>query len=317
QRLDYPDYEVIVVDDGSTDQTGEILARFPQVQAVRQSNKGLGFARNVGLRRATGAIVAYIDSDCFADPDWLALLVEQLQHSGAAAVGGPNLTPDDGWLAGCVAASPGQPTHVLENDQEAEHIPGCNMAFRREALEAINGFDTPYRKARDDVGVWWRLQQAGLWITFAPGAFVWHHRRQTVRAYFKQQMGYGEAEAMLRFMHPDKFNGRGDGKWRGVMYGASLRGLRLSEPMIYHGTFGSGLFQCLYQPRPAHWLMLPSTLEWHVAALALCLAGALWPVLLLGAAGMLALSLLVAGLQAWQAYLPPKHDGFRARCVVA
>ena len=99
---------------------------------------------------------------------------------------------------GCVAAAPGQPTHVLENDQVAEHIPGCNMAFRREALEAINGFDPLYRKAGDDVDICWRLQQSGRWITFAPGAFVWHHRRQGPRSYLKQQAGYGEAEAVLR-----------------------------------------------------------------------------------------------------------------------
>jgi hypothetical protein len=74
------------------------------------------------------------------------------------------------------------------------------------------------------------------WITFAPGAFVWHHRRQTVRAYLKQQAGYGEAEALLRFKHPDRFNGRGDGKWRGVMYGASLQGFRLGKPIVYHST---------------------------------------------------------------------------------
>jgi GT2 family glycosyltransferase len=317
RMLDYPDYEVIVVDDGSTDDTGEILARFPDMQAVRQSNHGLSFARNVGLRLATGAVVAYTDSDCFADPDWLTLLVEQLEHSGAAAVGGPNLTPQDGWLAGCVAASPGQPTHVLESDQVAEHVPGCNMAFRREVLESINGFDSQFKKAGDDVDVCWRLQQAGYWISFAPGAVVWHHRRQTVRTYLRQQSGYGEAEALLRFKHPDKFNGRGDGKWRGVMYGDSLRGLRLGAPMIYQGTFGSGLFQCLYQPRPAHWLMLPSTLEWHVAAAILGLAGLLWPESLVAAAGMLGLSLVVAALLAWQARLAPGQGGLRARCVVA
>jgi hypothetical protein len=141
EQLDYPDYEVIVVDDGSTDDTPEIVSRFPAVKAINQPNRGLSIARNVGLEVASGEIVAYTDSDCFADPDWLALLVAQLERSGAAAVGGPNLTPEDGWLAACVAASPGQPTHVLESDQVAEHIPGCNMAFRREALAAINGFD--------------------------------------------------------------------------------------------------------------------------------------------------------------------------------
>jgi GT2 family glycosyltransferase len=315
--LDYPDYEVIVVDDGSTDDTRAVLARFPGVRAIHQANQGLGAARNVGLRAATGAVVAYTDSDCFADPDWLTHLVYQLRQSGAAAVGGPNLTPEDGWLAACVASAPGQPTHVLESDQVAEHIPGCNMAFRREALLAINGFDPSYRKAGDDVDVCWRLQQAGQWITFAPGAFVWHHRRQNPRTYLRQQAGYGEAEALLRFKHPDKFNGRGDGKWRGVMYGDSLLGLRLSEAIIYRGTFGTGLFQCLYEPGPAHWAMLPSTLEWHAGAALAGLAALFWWPAAILAGCLLALSLLVAVLQAAQARLAPQHEGFKARCLIA
>jgi GT2 family glycosyltransferase len=314
--LDYPDYEVIVVDDGSTDDTRAILARFPDVRAIHQPNQGLSVARNVGLKAATGSVIAYTDSDCFADPNWLTHLVHAFAHTDAAAVGGPNLTPEDGRLAGCVAAAPGQPTHVLESDQVAEHIPGCNMAFRREALLAVNGFDPIYRKAGDDVDLCWRLQQAGYWITFAPGAFVWHHRRQTPRAYLRQQAGYGEAEALLRFKHPDKFNGRGDGKWRGVLYGASLRGLCLSGALIYRGTFGTGLFQCLYQPGPAHWAMLPTTLEWHLAAGLTGLAALAWPLAGAVGAAMLVLSLLVAALQAAQARLAPAHDGPRARLVV-
>src|SRR5262245_23745264 len=277
RELDYPDYEVIVVDDGSTDDTRTILRRFPGVRAILQPNLGLGAARNVGLTEATGEIVAYTDADCFADPDWLTRLVDQLHQPGAAAVGGPNLTPEDGWVAACVAAAPGQPTHVLEKDQEAEHIPGCNMAFRREALVSINGFDPAYRTAGDDVDVCWRLQQAGRWITFAPGAFVWHHRRQGPRTYLRQQAGYGEAEALLRFKHPDKFNGRGEGKWRGVVYGPSLQGLRFGGAIVYRGTFGTGMFQCVYQPEPAHWAMLPSTLEWHVAAVAAAAVAMVWP----------------------------------------
>jgi GT2 family glycosyltransferase len=315
--LDYPDYEVIVVDDGSTDDTRAVLAGFPGVRALHQPNRGLSAARNVGLQAATGAVVAYTDSDCFADPDWLTHLVYQLEASGAAAVGGPNLTPEDGRLAACVAAAPGQPTHVLESDQVAEHVPGCNMAFRREALAAINGFDARYRKAGDDVDVCWRLQQAGFWITFAPGAFVWHHRRQTPRAYLRQQAGYGEAEALLLFKHPDKFNGRGDGKWRGVLYGASLRGLRLGGALIYRGVFGTGPFQCLYRPGPAHWAMLPSTLEWHLAAGLVALAALFWPPAWLAVAALLALSVGVSALQAAQAALPPGHDGLRSRLLLA
>src|SRR5262249_12326847 len=221
-----------------------------------------------GLHASTGAIVAYTDSDCVADPDWLTLLVHQLERTGAAAVGGPNLSPEDGPTATCVGASPGQPTHVLESDQVAEHIPGCNMAFRREALEWIRGFDPQFKKAGDDVDVCWRLQQAGRWITFAPGAFVWHHRRQNVKTYLKQQGASGRAEARWPFKPPSRSTGRGEGRWRGALYGAALQGLRLGSAMVWRGTFGTGLSQCLSQPAPAHWAMLPATLEWHAAALA-------------------------------------------------
>ncbi len=190
------------------------------------------------------------------------------------------------------------------------------MAFRREALAAIKGFDPQFRKAGDDVDVCWRLQQAGYWITFAPGAFVWHHRRQNPRAYFRQQAGYGDAEALLRFKHPDRFNSRGDGKWNGVLYGGSLQGLRLSGAIIYRGVFGTGLFQCLYQPGPAHWAALPGTLEWHAAAGALAVAALAWPFLWIGVAIMLGLSVAVAGMQATQARLSAQHGGWRSRLLV-
>jgi glycosyltransferase involved in cell wall biosynthesis len=304
ETMDYPDYEVIVVDDGSTDNTREILARYPFARAIHQPNRGLSVARNVGLESATGEIVAYTDSDCYADPDWLMHLVYQLEKTDAAAVGGPNLTPSDGWLAACVAASLGQPTHVLETDQVAEHIPGCNMAFRREALLAINGFDPVYRKAGDDVDVCWRLQHEGNWITFAPGAFVWHHRRQGPKSYLKQQSGYGEAESLLLFKHPERFNGRGDGKWRGTLYGAARQGLRLSRPIIYSGVFGRGMFQCIYRAGPAHWAMFPGTLEWHFAIVMIALAGILWMPALIIAATLLGLSFAVAIGQSRQATVP-------------
>jgi ATP-binding cassette subfamily B protein len=191
------------------------------------------------------------------------------------------------------------------------------MAFRREALLAVNGFDPVYRKAGDDVDLCWRLQQAGRWITFAPGAFVWHHRRQGPRAYLKQQAGYGEAEALLCFKHPDKFNARGEGRWRGVLYGGCLRGVRFGRPVVYHGTFATGLFQCVYQPGPAHWATLPATLEWHMAVGLVALAGVAWWPLWAVAGVMILLSVGVALLQAAQARLPAGYGGLASRLIVA
>ena len=108
ETLRYPDYEVIVVNDGSTDSVPEIAARYPYIRYHAQPNRGLSVARNVGMELARGEIIAYTDDDCFADPDWLYFLVAKLLETGATGVGGPNLLPTtDGPVASCVSASPG------------------------------------------------------------------------------------------------------------------------------------------------------------------------------------------------------------------
>ena len=249
RALRYPATEVVVVDDGSTDRTGAIADRYEGFHVIHQENKGLSAARNVGMAASTGEIIAYTDSDCVVDPDWLHYLVATFLSSGLRAVGGPNLPPpEDSFVASCVAASPGGPLEVLLDDEEAEHIPGCNMAFRREALEEIGGFDPVYRAAGDDVDVCWRLQNLGYRIGWSPAAMVWHFRRNTVKAYIGQQRGYGKAEALLYFRHPHQFNALGYARWRGRIYAGVSSILSLARPVVYGGVYGRGLFQTLYQP---------------------------------------------------------------------
>jgi len=87
--LDYPNYEIVVVDDGSTDNTRSILADFPDIRAIHQTNRGLSAARNVGYRAASGSIIAYTDSDCFVDEHWVTHLVYQFQRTDARPSGDP------------------------------------------------------------------------------------------------------------------------------------------------------------------------------------------------------------------------------------
>ncbi|MEJ7678557.1 MAG: glycosyltransferase family 2 protein [Segetibacter sp.] len=77
----------------------------------------------------------------------------------------------------------------------------------------IGGFDPVYRAAGDDVDVCWRIQEAGYTIGFHPSALVWHHRRNSLEAYWKQQYGYGKAEALLESKWPEKYNGFGHLTW--------------------------------------------------------------------------------------------------------
>jgi GT2 family glycosyltransferase len=279
-RLEYPDFEVIVVDNGSTDNSAEIASEFP-FRLIQTGQTGLSAARNAGLDAATGDVVAYIDDDAYPDPFWLHYLAEVFRDPNCAAAGGPNLPPpDDGWLADCIADSPGGPAHVLLTDRDAEHLPGCNLAIRADRLREIGGFDKIFRTAGDDVDVCWRLSDRGWRLGFHAAAFVWHHRRGTIRTYWRQQAGYGRAEALLEAKWPERYNDAGHTTWAGRVYGAPLG---VGPTRVYHGVWGSAPFQSLYQPAAHPLRSLPVTPEWLLATVAFAVLGALgasWPPLL-------------------------------------
>ncbi|HWC49096.1 MAG TPA: glycosyltransferase, partial [Solirubrobacterales bacterium] len=298
-RLTYPDFETIVVCDGCTDDSAAI-ARRHGATVLETAHRGLSAARNAGALCAEGEIVAYLDDDAYPDPDWLHYVAAGLRDRRHGGVGGPNIPPEDRRTADCVAAAPGGPIHVLVSDREAEHVPGCNMAFRKQALEEIGGFDERFRVAGDDVDLCWRLQEAGWKLGFSAGAVVMHRRRDSVRRYLRQQYGYGKAEALLERKWPQRYNRAGSSHWAGRIYDAPASGMPRRRGMVRYGTWGSGLFQSIYEPAPSRVdgvLLAPEFLLVLLGLLDVAVLGALWTPLLL------ALVPLVGGVGAllWRA----------------
>jgi GT2 family glycosyltransferase len=244
-------------------------------KVIRTENQGLSSARNTGMNAATGVIVAYIDDDARPDPHWLMYLAHTYVTTNFAGVGGPNIAPaGDGSIAECVANAPGGPIHVLTSDREAEHIPGCNMSFRKEYLVAIDGFDSQFRIAGDDVDACWRIQEKGGKLGFNPAAMVWHHRRNSIITYLKQQVNYGKAEALLEKKWPQKYNTLGHLTWCGRLYGHGLiKPLNFRRWRVYHGIWGSGMFQSLYAGAPGHISSIPLMPEWYYVIAALFFLG--------------------------------------------
>jgi GT2 family glycosyltransferase len=300
-KLDYPNFEVIVVNDGSTDETIRIVNEY-DFNVISTENHGLSNARNIGLEAAKGEIVAYLDDDAYPDEQWLNYLASSFISSDFSGIGGPNISPPrDGGISECVSNAPGNPVYVLLSDQEAEHIPGCNMAFRRADLQAIGGFDPQFHVAGDDVDICWRIQQQGWSIGVNPSATVWHHRRNSVRSYWKQQVGYGKAEAQLQKKWPHKHNILGHWLWSGRIYGQGVtQPLPLHRSRVFHGIWGSAPFQSLYNPGPGTLLSLSLMPEWYVLILlllGLSLLGLLWRPLVI-AVPILILALTIPLIQA-------------------
>lgn len=291
QACDYPDLEVIVCNDGSTDDTDAVARRFP-FRVLDLPRGGLSAARNAGAAAATGEIIAFLDADACCHPEWPYHLSLSLEPQHIAATGGPNLpVREAGFVERAVAASPGGPVEVLIGDDRAEHVPGCNLAVKQDALSAIGGFDPVFTAAGDDVDVCWKLLDRGRTIAFAAPAQVRHRRRATVGDYLRQQRGYGRAERLLSGRHPQRFNRLGQARWTGFIYGGVRVFRSVLRPRVYHGAMGTAPFQPVV--RPTTELVLPALAAYLPLTLPLALLGLLAP---LSAWWLLAPVLVVAVL---------------------
>ena len=231
QKLNYPDYEAILVDDGSKDSMPEIAKRYPHIRYFRQDNKGLSVARNVGMELATGEIIAYTDDDCFADEDWLYFLVCEAARLRRLGRGRAEPAAHPRRAGGGLRL--GEPGHAGPHPDRRQRrgararlqhgVLGRPAARHRRLRSRIHRG----RRRRGRVlaaaggGRAHRLQPGGDGLAPPP---------RTVRAYLGQQRGYGTAEALLKRKHPEKFRGfRADLSWHGRIYTRAGLGLNIGE----------------------------------------------------------------------------------------
>jgi hypothetical protein len=191
------------------------------------------------------------------------------------------------------------------------------MAFWREALVALGGFDTVFETAGDDVDVCWRLLNRGWEIGFHPAAVVWHHRRASARAYLRQQRAYGRSEALVEARHPERFTGLGTARWLGTIYTPS--GPRGGSRRVYRGPFGVSPFQSVYR-RESHGIDIANQLGVPLGVVLALSAplGALAPTLLWPAAIGVAILVLLGAVNIARARPPVNISARRrARCTIA
>ena len=211
QELDFPreDLEVIVVDGGSTDRTVEIARRYG-CKILFESRGTIAYARDLGARAASGEFVAFTDSDCVVDRNWIRELLSCFTDERVAAVGGPNLTPEDdsgfgkavGDVLEFLSKAGARYGFRASRVVEVHHNPTCNVMYRRGVLEEVGGFNHNLVTV-DDEELDYRIRKRGYRILFTPRAVVYHYRRGSWRSFARMAYNYGTGRMQAIKLHRD------------------------------------------------------------------------------------------------------------------
>lgn len=206
QGQKYPPYEILVMDDESSDDTGGIARAFDGVRVIDLKWGGAARARNVGVRAARGEIVAFTDADCVPHPDWLRELVRCFEDPDAAGAGGDQVSPADetpfGRRVQDFFKTIGFMTDYIPSGassggiRETRHNPSCNSAYRKSVFEAVGGFSEDQFPG-EDFELDLKLRRLGHKLVYNPAAVVGHYRPGSLSALASMMRRYGAGERRL------------------------------------------------------------------------------------------------------------------------
>ncbi len=192
--------EIIVVDNNSSDNTAQLVKKYP-VKYLLEERQGACFARNKGLQNATGELIAFTDSDCFAEKDWISrLVVPFLKDEKIGGVGGHLAPyPTDNIVERYITYREILTQEIMfrEKENSPPFFITANVMYRADILREIGGFDNFFSINGEDADLSWRVVEAGYTLILEPEAIVLHKHRANVEKLFKQLFSYGVGTVAL------------------------------------------------------------------------------------------------------------------------
>lgn len=208
QSVERSSYEIVVVNDGSTDATPSIVADYPSVRLVRQDNSGPGAARNLGAQEARGEILLFTDADCAPAPDWIERMIAPFQRSDVKIVGvkGAYLSCQRALTARFVQLEYEDKYRRMAQFEYIDFIDTYSAGYRRDVFLEHGGFDTNFPTASvEDQEFSFRLAQQGYKMVFVPDARVYHlGHADTLAKYVRKKSKIGYWKVLVHKRHPDK-----------------------------------------------------------------------------------------------------------------
>jgi len=193
--------EVLVVDNGSMDETATLAASYP-VRVLSEPTRGSYAARNRGAQHARGEILAFTDTDCVADRSWLTNLIAGFNDSEVACVAGEVLSPPSATTIEEYARRRNLMSQL--NTMRHSYLPypiTANCAYRAEVFRRLRGFRADMHSG-GDADLAWRMQkELGLKIAFIPEAMVIHYHRSSLRDLIRQSSKYARGAMDLTHRH--------------------------------------------------------------------------------------------------------------------
>lgn len=201
-------YEVIVVDDGSTDGTADLAKRFAAI-VLSQTHAGPASARNLGARRARGEFLLFTDADCVPAPNWVEEIVRPLESDpSVAASKGVYTTRQTGLVPLFVQIESEEKYAKLRRHRQIDFVDTYSAAFRREAFWAGGGFDTSFPAAsNEDTLLSFNLASQGRRLVFTDQAIVYHLHSESLGHYLRRKWRHGYWRIPVYRSHPGKMAG--------------------------------------------------------------------------------------------------------------
>jgi lipopolysaccharide/colanic/teichoic acid biosynthesis glycosyltransferase/glycosyltransferase involved in cell wall biosynthesis len=198
------DYEVIVVDDGSTDDTAEIAEQY-SARVIHITNQGPAAARNAGAKVAKGITLAFTDADCAPSPTWLRNLMQPLENPEVIGVKGVYQTCQTGLIPRFVQLEYEHKYSRMRSQANIDFIDTNNAIYRKDVFFQNGGFDESFRvPSVEDQEFSFRLARKGYRMVFEPSAAVFHYHDQTLSEYLLRKFGIGYWKAFMLRWIPEK-----------------------------------------------------------------------------------------------------------------